>query len=127
MNDGHAEGTMSAMTILHLALASDWESARQAGEYRVSTIGRTLDEVGFIHACADHEQLRGVVERFYRDVADPLVLLSVDPTGLDVRMEAGDDAPGAFPHIYGPLPITAVTSALPFTPPGTGPVDRLRP
>ncbi|WP_344921742.1 DUF952 domain-containing protein [Streptosporangium oxazolinicum] len=115
------------MTILHLALASDWESARQAGEYRVSTIGRTLDEVGFIHACADHEQLRGVVERFYRDVADPLVLLSVDPTGLDVRMEAGDDAPGAFPHIYGPLPITAVTSALPFTPPGTGPVDRLRP
>ncbi|WP_440066745.1 DUF952 domain-containing protein [Streptosporangium sp. OZ121] len=115
------------MTILHLALASDWDAARQAGEYRVSTIGRTLDDVGFIHACADHEQLRGVVERFYRDVTDPLVLLSVDPAGLDVRMEeVPGDSPEAFPHIYGPLPVTAVTAVQPFTPPGPGPLSRLR-
>ncbi|MER6831653.1 DUF952 domain-containing protein [Streptosporangium sp. NPDC000563] len=112
---------MSAVTILHLALASDWEAARQAGEYRVSTLGRTLDDVGFIHACAGHEQLLGVAERFYRDVTDPLVLLSVDPTGLDVRMEVPDDTPEAFPHIYGPLPLSAVTSVLPYTPPGPGP------
>ncbi|WP_436762255.1 DUF952 domain-containing protein [Streptosporangium sp. V21-05] len=115
------------MTILHLALASDWDAARQAGEYRVSTIGHTLDDVGFIHACADHEQLRGVVERFYRDVTDPLVLLSVDPAGLDVRMEeVPGDSPEAFPHIYGPLPVSAVTAVQPFTPPGPGPLSRLR-
>jgi uncharacterized protein (DUF952 family) len=115
------------MTILHLALAADWDAARQTGEYRVSTIGRSLDDVGFIHACADHEQLRGVVERFYRDVTDPLVLLGIDPTGLDVRMEeVPGDPPEAFPHIYGPLPVSAVTSVLPFTPPGPGPVSRLR-
>jgi len=112
------------MTILHLALASDWEAARQAGEYRVSTLGRTLDDVGFIHACTDHEQLHGVAQRFYRDVTDPLVLLSVDPTGLDVRLEVPDDTPEAFPHIYGPLPLSAVTSALPFTPPGPDPTGR---
>ncbi|MGJ6967240.1 DUF952 domain-containing protein [Streptosporangium sp. G11] len=107
------------MTILHLALASDWDAARQTGEYRVSTIGRSLDDVGFIHACADHEQLRGVVKRFYRDVGAPLVLLDVDPTGLDVRMEeAPGDPPEVFPHIYGPLPVSAVISVLPFTPPG---------
>ncbi|WP_326640100.1 DUF952 domain-containing protein [Streptosporangium sp. NBC_01755] len=109
------------MTILHLALASDWDAARRTGEYRVSTIGRTLDEEGFIHACASHEQLRGVVERFYSDVTAPLVLLSVDPRGLDVRMEVPADSSEAFPHIYGPLPVTAVTSVLPFAPPGLDP------
>ncbi|MEU4834354.1 DUF952 domain-containing protein [Streptosporangium sp. NPDC023615] len=105
------------MTILHLALARDWEAARETGEYRVSTLGRTFDDVGFIHACTGHEQLRGVVERFYRHVTDPLVLLSVDPAGLDVRLEVPPGSQEAFPHLYQPLPVTAVTSALPFSPP----------
>ncbi|MDP9843208.1 DUF952 domain-containing protein [Streptosporangium lutulentum] len=105
------------MTILHLALAADWDAARQAGEYRVSTLGRTLEQEGFIHACADDAQLRGVVQRFYRDVTDPLVLLTVDPAGLDVRLETPGDSPEAFPHIYGPLPLTAVISATPFANP----------
>jgi uncharacterized protein (DUF952 family) len=104
------------MTILHLALAADWDAARTAGEYRVSTLGRTLEQEGFIHACADRDQLNGVVRRFYRDVADPLVLLSIDPTGLDVRLEVPGDSAEAFPHIYGPLPVTAVISAVPFAP-----------
>jgi len=104
------------MTILHLALAHDWQTALHTGEYRVSTLGRTLDEVGYIHACSDHEQLREVAERFYRDVTTPLVLLSIDPTGLDVRLERAGDSPETFPHLYGPLPVSAVTHALPFTP-----------
>ncbi|MBB2914280.1 uncharacterized protein (DUF952 family) [Streptosporangium becharense] len=106
------------MTILHLALAADWDDARRAGEYRMSSIGRTLEEEGFIHACADHDQLCGVVERFYRDVTDPLVLLVIDPAGLDVRFETAVDVPETFPHIYGPLPVSAVVSAAPFTAPG---------
>ncbi|MGC5014418.1 DUF952 domain-containing protein [Streptosporangium sp. DT93] len=108
------------MTILHLALARDWEAARETGEYRVSTLGLTLDDVGFIHACTGPEQLRGVVERFYRDVTDPLVVLSIDPSGLDVRMEVPPDAQETFPHLYEALPVTAVTSALPFPPPAPG-------
>ncbi|MEV7013968.1 DUF952 domain-containing protein [Streptosporangium sp. NPDC051022] len=103
------------MTILHLALTADWHAAQKAGEYRVSTLGRTLEQEGFIHACTDHTQLRGVVQRFYRHVTDPLVLLGIDPTGLDVRMEIPADSAEAFPHIYGPLPITSVVSATPFT------------
>lgn len=104
------------MTILHLALGTDWDAAQTAGEYRISTLGRTLEQEGFIHACADHTQLQGVVRRFYRDVTDPLVLLTIDPTGLDVRLETPADSAEAFPHIYGPLPVTAVVSATPFPP-----------
>ncbi|GAA2906913.1 DUF952 domain-containing protein [Streptosporangium fragile] len=109
------------MTILHLALTADWDDARRAGEYRMSTIGRTLEEEGFIHACADHDQLRGVVERFYRDVGEPLTLLEIDPSGLDVRFEVPADAPEAFPHVYGPLPVSAVVSAVPFAVPRDDP------
>ncbi|MFB9891506.1 DUF952 domain-containing protein [Planobispora takensis] len=103
------------MTILHLALSADWDRARAAGEYRISTLGRTLEQEGFIHACADHVQLAGVVRRYYRDVTEPLTLLTVDPEGLDVRLEVPPGAAEAFPHIYGPIPVSAVLSATPFT------------
>ncbi|MET8338124.1 DUF952 domain-containing protein [Streptosporangium canum] len=102
------------MTILHLALAADWETAQTAGDYRISTLGRTLEQEGFIHACADHTQLQGVVQRFYHDVGQALVLLTIDPAGLDVRMETPADSTEAFPHIYQPLPLRAVVSAVTF-------------
>ncbi|CAM3269401.1 DUF952 domain-containing protein [Tsukamurella hominis] len=98
-----------ARVIFHLALVSDWDAARAAGEYAVSTRGATLAEVGFVH-CSTAEQWRGVRDRFYADLpAADLVLLSVDPTGLDVRYEP--PAPGVeelFPHVYGPIPVSAV-------------------
>ncbi|GAB3125838.1 DUF952 domain-containing protein [Tsukamurella serpentis] len=73
--------------IFHLALLPDWEAARAAGEYTVSTRGASLADVGFVH-CSTAAQWRGVRERFYADVgADALVLLTIDPTGLDVRYE----------------------------------------
>lgn len=98
-----------ARVIFHLALVSDWDAARAAGEYAVSTRGATLADVGFVH-CSTGEQWRGVRERFYADLpASDLVLLTVDPTGLDVRCEP--PAPGVeelFPHVYGPIPLSAV-------------------
>ncbi|MDH2425912.1 DUF952 domain-containing protein [Sphaerisporangium sp. TRM90804] len=104
------------MTILHLALAGDWEAAQAGGEYRVSTIGRTLEQEGFIHACSDLAQLRGVAERYYADVAEPLVVLTVDEglLGSPVALEVPPGAAEAFPHVYGPIPVPAVVSVEPF-------------
>ncbi|GHE26322.1 hypothetical protein GCM10017673_30070 [Streptosporangium violaceochromogenes] len=103
--------------VFHLAAATDWETAQASGEYRVSTLGRTLEQEGFIHACSSHDQIQRTARRFYTGLTTPLLLLTVDPTGLDVRLEtpAGHDEP--FPHIYGPLPVTSVVSAVPFTAP----------
>ncbi|UBU18648.1 DUF952 domain-containing protein [Nonomuraea gerenzanensis] len=98
------------MTIHHLALRTDWEQAQKAGEYRISTLGRTLEEEGFIHCSRDLTQLRGVHTAFYGHLAEPLLVLDIDPAGLDVRLENG------FPHLYGPLPVTAVTATRPYTP-----------
>ena len=97
--------------IYHLALARDWDDARRAGEYRVSTRGRTLDEVGFIH-CSRTHQVAPVAAAFYAGVTG-LVLLAIDPARLtsELRYEAGPGSDETFPHVYGPIDLAAVVSA----------------
>lgn len=94
------------MTIHHLARLHDWTRAVEDGEYRTSTLGLTLDEVGFIHA-SYAQQLAGTAERFYAEETGPLVVLDIDEAGLDVREEGG------FPHVYGPIPVAAVERVVP--------------
>jgi uncharacterized protein (DUF952 family) len=98
--------------IFHLALASDWEEAQASGVYAVSTLGRTLDEEGFIHA-SRADQWAGVRERFYTEVSEPLVLLTIDRSRLlaEVRDEAVPGLDETFPHIYGPVNVDAVVEA----------------
>ena len=98
--------------IYHVALASDWAAAQRTGEYAVSTRGRTLADEGFIHA-SRADQWRGVRERFYADVTEPLVLLVIDPALLraEVREEPVPDSDETFPHVYGPLELSAVVEA----------------
>jgi uncharacterized protein (DUF952 family) len=103
--------------LFHLALRRDWEEAKESevGEYRVSTRGRTLAEEGYLHASYAH-QWQGVRDAYYADVTEPLVLLEVDPALLDVPVvvETPEGADEAFPHIYGPLPVTAVVDVRPL-------------
>lgn len=97
------------MTIFHLTTAAEWENAQHAGAYR----SQSLEREGFIH-CSRLEQVERVARDRYRNTPD-LVILAVDPTGLDVRDEQGD--PGSherFPHVYGALPLESVVTALPF-------------
>ncbi len=105
-------------TVLHLALASDWEQARREGVYEVSTRGRTLQQVGFVHASEPH-QVDGVARAFYADVTDPLVLLELDvaalgAAGSPVRWEDVPGAPDPFPHVHGPVPVSAVVGVTPY-------------
>jgi uncharacterized protein (DUF952 family) len=101
--------------IYHLALASDWQAALEAGEYRVSTLGRTLAEEGFIHASTS-SQVRGVAEAVHAGVREPLILLTIDERRLTVPLQ-WDAVPGSaepFPHLYGPLDVGAVVLATPL-------------
>jgi len=96
-------------TIFHMAMPDDWAAAFLTGEYTMSTRGRTLDEEGFIHA-STRDQIEATANRFYADV-DQLVLLSIDQRKVPHDIKWEPPAPGVdelFPHIYGPLPISAV-------------------
>ncbi|MGW4085638.1 DUF952 domain-containing protein [Streptomyces sp. NPDC004822] len=97
--------------ILHLTERSLWEAARDRGAYEISTRGRTLQEEGFIH-CSTRAQLPAVAAFLYGsyDGPDDLVVLVVDPERLDVPLRYEAVKPGGeeFPHVYGPLPVSAV-------------------
>jgi glutathione S-transferase len=105
--------------LYHLALRQEWQAARAEGDYRRSTRGRALAEVGFIHLSAAH-QVAATADRFYGDLpAGELVLLAVDPqrlaaAGLELRWEPAPGSGELFPHFYGPLPLQAVVLAEPW-------------
>ena len=100
--------------IFHLALAADWAAAQETGDYRISTLGRTLEQEGFIHASRE-DQWRATKQRFYADVPEELVLLEIDPARLtaELRNEEVPEAADSFPHIYGPLNLDAVVEVHP--------------
>lgn len=107
--------------IFHIATVPDWEAAIAAGEYRTSTRGRSLDEVGFIH-CSHRHQVERVANAGYRDGTGPLCLLAIDPGRLgatEVREEPGGGVE-TFPHVYGPLPVDAVVEVTPLEPAAGG-------
>jgi glutathione S-transferase len=103
-------GDVSMETLFHLALADDWRDAQEAGAYRMSTIGQSIDDVGFIH-CSFHHQVEGTASRYYAGRSD-LVLLTIDPNlvGVEVRVENLHGGEELFPHLYGPLPVGAVVA-----------------
>ncbi|HEY8471780.1 MAG TPA: DUF952 domain-containing protein [Natronosporangium sp.] len=99
----------------HITERSAWQAAADAGEYRLSTRGVTLEQQGFIHCSLPH-QLRPVAEFLYPDL-DDLVVLVIDSDRLPapVRYEVPEPGAAAFPHVYGPIPVSAVTSVIPVT------------
>jgi glutathione S-transferase len=108
--------------LYHLALSDDWQAARSAdADYCISTRGRTLAAVGFIHLSLAH-QVAATATRFYSDLPTGAVkLLHIDPArlqeaGLSVRHEPAPGTGELFPHLYGPLPLQAVVHSEAWTP-----------
>lgn len=110
------------LALWHLARTVDWHAAAADGVYAISTRDRTVDQVGFVHASYDLEQVGRVAAAVYGDVVEPLSLLAIDPyalakAGVEARAEVGDPGDPArerFPHLYGgPVPAGAVVAALP--------------
>jgi glutathione S-transferase len=107
--------------LLHLAVATEWERAEAAGTYERSTIDTSLEEEGYIH-CSFPEQVQATADRYYRG-RDDIVLLRIDPARLGVEVVVEEARSGeGFPHVYGPIPVDAVTAAQPVP---MGPDGRL--
>jgi len=90
------------MQLFHITTRAAWAAAQASGVYEPAS----LRSEGFIHL-STAEQWRTTLARFFATQRE-LVLLTIDPTDLDVRFERadGDD----FPHLYGALPIAAVVA-----------------
>lgn len=111
--------------LVHICAKDDWQFAQGRGEHRPDS----LEAVGFIHLSTP-EQVHLPANRLYAGRTD-LVLLHVDPDRLTapVRWEPGvptDPESMLFPHLYGPLPVGAVTSVTPYPPESDGSFSPMR-
>jgi glutathione S-transferase len=104
----------------HLALAGNWAAAVEAGEYRISGLGMTLEEEGFIHCSLPH-QVQQTADKFYRG-RDDILLLTIDPARLTapLRLERNRPDGEAYPHLYGPLNLDAVVDVRAVEPQADG-------
>ena len=103
--------------IYHLTEPDRWARSQAEGVHTGSSRGIELADEGFIH-CSTAEQWPVVRGLFYADV-DPLLLLHIDEALVDsdIVYEQLGDALAEFPHIYGPLPLTAVVEVETLTRP----------
>jgi uncharacterized protein (DUF952 family) len=100
---------MPGMRIFHIATLADWKDAEASGTYAMSTLGRTLEQEGYIHA-ARHDQVPDVRDRYYADVTDPLVVLEIETELLDAEVRDERVGDEVYPHVYGPIPASAVVA-----------------
>lgn len=99
--------------IYHITTPTVWTEAQKTGE----VIADSLVTEGFIH-CSRAGQLLGVAHRYFPG-AGGLLVLAIDES--DVASWLVNEGPAGvgdpadekiFPHIYGPIPATAVVAAV---------------
>ncbi len=98
--------------IVHITSRPAWEAAQRAGLYTADT----LASEGFIH-CSTTAQILSVANTLYHGQTG-LVLLIIDVTRLQAPLRYEDCyASGqAYPHLYGPLNLDAVSVVYDFSP-----------
>ncbi len=75
---------------------------------------------GFVHCSATPEMVLAVARACYASVAEPLLVLHIDPARLTARLLSEPGAPPVppgiaegtlFPHVYGPIDREAIAGA----------------
>ena len=118
---------MSQMSFLHLTTRQAWEDALKVGTYSLSTKGKTLEEVGFIHG-SFADQVEGVAGFVFAGSTEDLVLLHLEinklaSNGIEVRVEVASNGK-SYPHIYGAIPCDLVDHVSPAQMSANGQLER---
>lgn len=107
---------MTGTMIYHICRREEWAAAAAAGCYGGSSQDRAD---GFIHFSAADQVAASAAK--HRAGQDGLVLLTVEAAALGAALKWEPSRGGAlFPHLYGPLPASAVRRVddLPLGPDG---------
>lgn len=91
-------------TLLHVTTAQGWEAAQASGAF-------ACPQGGFIHLCTPG-QLSFVLGRHFAGRTG-LLVLQLDPAGLDIRFETSEPGMAPFPHLYGELPAASISAVEP--------------
>ena len=106
----------NATLIYHMCHASEWHSAQLTGSYLGSSQDRTD---GFIHFSTAAQVVESAARHRAGQHGLCLVAVTVAAVGDGLRWEAARGGQ-LFPHLYGPLPVAAVSwcQDLPLGPDG---------
>ncbi|MBY0281344.1 MAG: DUF952 domain-containing protein [Alphaproteobacteria bacterium] len=91
--------------IYKLVLLQEWQDFQKEDVYK----GSALDQAdGYMH-CSTKDQIQGTLEKFFTGKTD-VILLSIDTSKIKqhLKWEKSPRSGRIFPHLYGPLPLTAV-------------------
>lgn len=102
--------------IYHITTQMQWLQALQSGYYE----SLHFKSEGFIHASSSH-QVENTANRIFKGKPD-LILLCIDESILNSEIIYENLEGGAeqFPHIYGHLPVGAVTNTIELQPDANG-------
>jgi diaminohydroxyphosphoribosylaminopyrimidine deaminase / 5-amino-6-(5-phosphoribosylamino)uracil reductase len=95
-------------TVFRITHAADWDAAQASGELAWGDLDRAD---GFLHCSAGHQVLETLAAHFPAQAG--LVVLHVDTRRLPAAALRWEPSRGGelFPHLYAPLPTSAVTCA----------------
>lgn len=90
--------------IFHICLLPQWEAQKNEREYS----DPSLAAEGFIH-CSTREQLDATLARYFKGAPEVLIL-EISPVEIAsiLRFEPASHSQERFPHVYGPIPRSAV-------------------
>ena len=91
----------------HLVPASHWQNQQTSDRY----VPERFEDEGFIHCTDTIEEVVAVGNRYYQTDPRPYLLLEIDCDAVAAPI-VYEDAGRLFPHIYGPLELTAVRAAM---------------
>ncbi len=101
---------MSAPLIYHICRAEEWQAAEAAGSYAGSSQDRAD---GFIHFSGPGQLVASAAK--HRAGQEGLLLIEADAAKLGPALRWEASRGGAlFPHLYGALPLAAVTRTWPL-------------
>lgn len=96
--------------IAHITSVEEWESQKDTGVYTAPS----LESQGYIHL-SRKEQVCGTLNRWFK-TSDSVLLLLIDSEKIQASSKLVYEAPDGnhdseltFPHLYGPLNVSAVT------------------
>jgi len=105
--------------IYHITTEQEWQNANQQNQYKAES----LKTEGFVH-CSDANQVVRVANHFFKGVQE-LILLHIETEKLNARLvyENLEGGKELFPHVYGPIELTAIARVSPFKPDSDGSFD----
>ncbi|MCX7619623.1 MAG: DUF952 domain-containing protein [Acidimicrobiales bacterium] len=102
---------MAETVLYHVTSAEAWHRAQATGRYEPESLAIE----GFIHL-STAQQLDGTIARYFQGTIG-LVVLEIDVSQVSTEVRYEESRPGEwFPHLYGPLEITAVRRIFPVEP-----------